>query len=236
MWQADQVSQEDRVENELPQLFRFDPNTVTHAELASLGFSSRLANQLINYRNKGGRFQSAQDLLKLYEMDSVLYNHLAPYIVIPEVNARVRESGPGTKKAELTIAPFDLNLADTTQLIAVKGIGTVLSKRIIKYRDLLGGFVDKNQLFEVYGLDSLVVQRLTKQSFIHHDFKPRAINLNEASEAELAAHPYLSKAMARAIVTYRFQHGVFHSVDDLAELKSIPLESLHKAKPYLTIE
>lgn len=235
LWQADSET-ENQPENELPPLFRFNPNTVTHTELLALGFSHRLAGQLISYRNKGGRFRSVHDLLKLYAMDTALYNRIAPYVVIPEANSLV--PGPGSDKtpAEVINVPFDLNLADTTQFISVRGIGRVLSKRIVKYREALGGFVDKKQLFEVYGMDSTVVRQLTEQSYIQPDFKPRAINLNQASEMELAAHPYISKAMARAIVTYRFQHGGFRSADNLYELKTIPLESLHRIKPYLSLE
>ncbi|MFN3841092.1 MAG: ComEA family DNA-binding protein [Cyclobacteriaceae bacterium] len=237
IWQAEAGREkEDQPGSELPTLFRFNPNTVTHTELLALGFSHRLAGQLISYRNEGGRFRSVHDLLKLYAIDTALYNRIAPYVVIPEANSSVPGQGSYKRPVEVIKAPFDLNLADTTQFISIRGIGRVLSKRIVKYREALGGFVDKKQLFEVYGMDSTGVRQLTEQSYIQPGFKPRAINLNRAGEMELAAHPYISKAMARAIVTYRFQHGRFRSADDLDELKTIPLESLHRIKPYLSLE
>ena len=51
----------------------------------------------------------------------------------------------------------DLNTSTTADLTQVPGIGEVLSKRIVKYRKHLQGFDYLVQLYEVYGLDSLVV-------------------------------------------------------------------------------
>jgi len=48
--------------------------------------------------------------------------------------------------------PLELNSCDTSDLARLPGIGKVLSSRIIKYRNLLGGYVSREQLLEVYGL------------------------------------------------------------------------------------
>jgi competence protein ComEA len=218
-------------------LFEFDPNTSTHAELIALGFSPKLANQLIGYRSKGGQFRIKQDLLKLYGMEKEFYSRLEPYIIIAQSenqsgNRPVQEKRTVTR----TVERFDLNRADTTQLKLIYGIGPVLSVRIVKYRDALGGFYSKSQLFEVFGLDSVVVDRLIEQSFIEHDFVPKKININEANEVQLATHPYISRSMARAIITYRFQHGNYRSVDELSGLILLPVESFQRLKPYLKIE
>lgn len=216
--------------------FRFDPNLATYSELITLGFSSRLANQLINYRDKGGRFQKPDDLLKLYAMDTGLYTRLLPYVLIPEGQERGLP-GSATKPLTQTSVPvFDLNLVDTLQLQSIKGIGPVLARRIVKYRDALGGFVSTDQLYEVYGLDSVVVKQVNRQITVDAHFKPILLNINEAGEAQLAAHPYLSRAVARAIVTYRFQHGRFRTIADLAKVQLVPPEVYLKVKPYLTVD
>jgi DNA uptake protein ComE-like DNA-binding protein len=220
---------------EPPALFYFDPNTASYDQLRALGFTERLAKQLINYRNKGGRFRHAQDILKLYGMDSVLGNRLIPWVTIQVVPQPIRpsESKPRPQPA---IALFDLNQADTLQLQQLKGIGPVLARRIVKYREALGGFVSKDQLNEVYGLDSSVVHHVIDRCFVDMGFIPRQININEASEVQFAAHPYISKAVARAIVTYRFQHGRFARVDDLGAVRLITDETFLKIKPYLTVD
>jgi len=66
----------------------------------------------------------------------------------------------GPTKADKVVVKQDLNLAKADDLLPIYGIGPVLSQRIIKYRDALGGFKQESQLYKVYGLDSVVVLRL----------------------------------------------------------------------------
>jgi competence protein ComEA len=85
-------------------------------------------------------------------------------------------------------------------------------------------------------LDSAVVNRLATASFIASTFHPRKLNINTVDERELAAHPYFRKAVARSIVTYRFQHGEFKSLDDLSNIHALDPETIRKIVPYLTLE
>lgn len=213
--------------------FEFDPNTATEEDLKALGFSAGLTKRLLNYRNKGGKFRIKSDLKKLYGMDSVFYQSLIPFIELPE-----KITYPENEKLVVKneIIPFDLNDADTTLLQSIYGIGPVLSKRIVKYRESLGGFVSKDQLNEIYGLDSVVVNRLVKRSFLLDDFEPQKFNINTAEENELATHPYLSRKIARAIVTYRFQHGKFQTIEDLQKIQVMEKKVFDKIYPYLTVE
>jgi DNA uptake protein ComE-like DNA-binding protein len=225
----------DSVSKKKPPLFSFDPNTASLDDLKNLGFSDRLSRRIVNYRSRGGKFKVRRDLRKLYGMDSLLMTRLYPYINLPE---KITSAGTNRSPvaASLRSARFDLNLADTAQLIQIYGIGPALSRRIIKYRDRLGGFISEDQLTEVYGLDTVVIHELKKRTFIRDDFKPRQINVNLADEKELHSLPYIKLHLAKSIAAYRFQHGDFAS---LAELKQIALmeESLfQKIKPYLTVK
>ena len=132
--------------------------------------------------------------------------------------------------------PFDLNLADTTQLKTIYGIGPVIARRIIAYRASLGGFLSNDQLYEVWGLDSTVVNRLTAKSVIAPGFTPNKLAINRCSEQDLARHPYLRTKLARAIVNYRFQHGNFASVDDLKKIGIMEEKIFLRIKPYVTLE
>ncbi|MBK7652426.1 MAG: helix-hairpin-helix domain-containing protein [Flammeovirgaceae bacterium] len=98
----------------------------------------------------------------------------------------------------------------------------------------MGGFVAIGQLQEVYGLDSVVVNELKNHTFISDGFNPIQISINSASEKELAAHPYITYALAKAIATYRFQHGRFSSVEDLHKIALVDETFYTKIKPYLT--
>ena len=129
----------------------------------------------------------------------------------------------------------DLNLADTTELIKVYGIGKKRSEWIVHYRTRLGGFISMDQLKEVYGLDSAVLSSLNKKYFIQTDFMPHQIPINKATIKELSDHPYLSYKLANAIVAYRFQHGSFQSMHDLVNIRLITEADIKRIKPYLTL-
>jgi len=213
-------------------LFEFDPNVITAQQLKTLGFSDRLARGLINYRTKGGKFRVKSDLKKLYGMDSTFFARLDPFIQLPE-KVVLDKAIPLPKK---DLAQFNLNQADTLLFQTVYGVGPVLAKRIVKYRERLGGFVNSAQLYEVYGLDSMVVSQILKRSFLPGTDSLKRLNINEADEKLLSSHPYFSKKIARAIVTYRFQHGNYRSVDDLRSVNLLDEKTMTKITPYLTVD
>jgi len=232
--QEEEVNQSSQGDDIAIALFEFNPNTASADELKALGFSQRSVKGLINYRAKGGEFRIKADVKKLYGMDSAFYKTLVPYIQLPDKIVYEKKTTPYSIERKFTI--FNLNEADTTQFQGVYGIGPVLAKRIIKYREGLGGFVSNEQLKEVYGLDSAVINKLFKASFLAEDFIPRRININTADESVFSAHPYFSKKIAKTIVTYRFQHGKFQSVDDLRRIETLDKKVLDRVYPYLTIE
>jgi competence protein ComEA len=223
---------------EIPsKLFRFNPNTSTVADFTTLGLDSFVSKKIIKYRAAGGQFKIRRDLLKIYGIDSSWYKRSYAYIDLPEkIEYKKEEAAQKSFKGKPEVVRFDLNEADTSQLIAIYGIGSKLAMRILKYRDKLGGFITMNQLNEVYGLDSLVINRLREKTFIEARFTPTRLKLNQSSEKEFAVHPYLSKEIARAITTYRFQHGAFTSLNDLNNIKSLDEKTLQRMKPYFTLE
>jgi len=139
-------------------------------------------------------------------------------------------------KVRFQFQKFDLNLADTTQLKTIYGIGPVIARRIITYRTNLGGFISTDQLYEVWGLDSTVVGRLTAKCVIVPGFMPNQLAINRCSEQELARHPYLRTKLARAIVNYRFQHGNFASVDDLKKIEIVDEKVFLRIERYITLD
>ncbi len=219
--------------------FYFDPNTTSGEQFLELGFTHALASRIVHYREKGGKFRVKGDLLKIYGMDTSFYRQLRPWIGLPELFRRAekrkftgKEYGPRPHAVPLT--PFDVNLADTAQLSKIRGIGEKLSERIIRYREVLGGFVRMEQLTEVYGLDSAVTGNLAKYAFVAEHFQPKRMNVNTADAKMLAVHPYLTDKDARSIVAYRFQHGNFGSLDELGAIQVLTEETLLKILPYLT--
>ncbi len=221
---------------------KFDPNTVSEEKLIDLGLTTPLARRLINYRATGAHFSNPNDLLKIYGFPEPLFTQLEPYIIIkpssklkkailPVKSASVENK---IKKVEDPLPAFDLNNADTSILKTINGIGSKLSSRIVKYRTSLGGFISKNQLYEIYRLDSGVVEKISKTSIIAKDFQPTKININKATKEQLATHPYINWTQAKLIIAYRNQHGAFLIPNDLVKVYSIDKNWVKKNAPYLT--
>lgn len=220
----------------------FNPNTASPEQLQTLGFSRISANRIAAYRQKGGTFKIKSDLNKIYGLDSALYKKLYNYIQLPSEGPRgnrsrsFQESGFKSLKRKPLQETFDINTADTTLFKTVYGIGSTLAARIVKFRDGLGGFIKVDQLYEVYGLDSLVVSRLLEVGFIGEGFVPIKININTAPEKDLATHPYIRYKIARALVTHRFQHGSFTDVGDIKQVSIINPEAVERFLPYIKLK
>lgn len=223
-------------------LKKFNPNILTQEQFQALGLSFRVATNILKYRQKAGGFRYKEQLARIYGMPPDLYRELFPFIDLP---SRQQEfpaaSGPPTqrpfalreKKARERLSAFDINQADTLQLKKIRGIGSTLSLRIIRFRDKLGGFIHKEQLREVYGLSPEVVDSLHKYVFVSEAFTPRQLALNTATLEELRAHPYLSYQTARLILAYRTQHGSFQNLEELSNIRQISESQLTKLRPYL---
>tara|TARA_B100001057_G_scaffold496377_1_gene597723 strand:- start:2366 stop:2641 length:276 start_codon:yes stop_codon:yes gene_type:complete len=81
---------------------------------------------------------------------------LSPYLIFSQ-----KKKYNVYKKKE--VVKKDLNQADISALKAVYGAGEKVSNRIVKYRKLLEGFSLMDQLYEVYRLDSTVVDEIRKK-------------------------------------------------------------------------
>lgn len=217
----------------------FDPNKASINKLITNGFSIKQAQNIYNYRESGGKFRIKKDLLKIYSVDSNLYLAMAPYLLLPDNYANktvvyntAKKFIPNYPKKELIA--FDINTSDTTTVKQIRGIGSILSNRIVKYRESLGGFIHINQLNEVYGLEEYPLEKLKESSFIGTAHPIKQININTTDYFTLYHHPYINKKIANAIIKYRNQHSNYQSVDDLKNIHLIPSELFEKIKPYLT--
>jgi competence protein ComEA len=217
-------------------LFKFDPNKIDAQQWQKLGLSAKQAQSIVNYRNKGGKFYKPEDLQKMYTLTPKKYQALLPYIEIENIGFANKfekniypEKMPYVKK-ELAI--IEVNSADTLQLDEIKGVGAAFARRIANYRDKLGGFYKKEQLLEVYGLDSVKFAEIKDQVSIDVA-NIKKININTAEFEDLKSHPYLKYKQINAIVQYRKQHGKFNSIDDLKKVAILTPQNIQNLAPYL---
>jgi competence ComEA-like helix-hairpin-helix protein len=126
----------------------------------------------------------------------------------------------------------NINLADTAMLDEIRGVGPAFARRIVKYRDRLGGFYQKEQLMEVYGIDSLKFEEMKAQVLIDASAIVK-ININKADFEALKNHPYLKYKEINAIIQYRKQHGNYNNMDDLKKVLILSPKTLIALAPYL---
>ncbi|MDR0436738.1 MAG: helix-hairpin-helix domain-containing protein [Bacteroidales bacterium] len=132
--------------------------------------------------------------------------------------------------------PFTVqaNTCDTLDLQQIRGIGSTISKRIIRYREQLGGFVRKEQLLEVWGIDSARYAQI-EAAFIIDKKNIRKLNINTATIRELQNHPYLDYYQAKAIVQTRDKQGLYETITDILKLALIDRETFDLIKDYLEL-
>lgn len=210
----------------------FDPNTATEEELVALGLPLRTARTLIKYRSKGGRFRRSEDLHKLYTLSKEDYGRIAPYVHIPEEPGRNNTPAaiPAFNKPEQVI---ELNGADAAALIALRGIGPGYSRRILGFRDALGGFLKVEQLQEVYGFPDSTYQQL-KDRLTVDPARIKKINVNMATEEELGRHPYIGRKLAAGIIKLRNDLQNYADIEQLRQVPLINEEKYRKIAPYLS--
>jgi DNA uptake protein ComE-like DNA-binding protein len=139
-----------------------------------------------------------------------------------------------SKSAQLPIKNFDINSADSLLWISLPGIGPGFAKRIMAYREKLGGFYSVQQLKEVYGLDSLWVNSHSKNLHIGQGVY-RKLSLQKTEWKEFR-HPYLPYAQAKIFLNYRRQHPEIHTFQALDQILLLDKQVWAKLRPYLTFD
>ncbi|HJZ39843.1 MAG TPA: helix-hairpin-helix domain-containing protein [Bacteroidales bacterium] len=226
----EEMPEGDMVLQEPAELFRFDPNTVSAGELKRLGLSSRQIKTFLNYRSKGGKFYEKEDIEKIYGLSPRLCARLMDYVVTGKgpiiAEKHVQE------QAETETVTVEINEADTAAFMRLQGIGPVLATRIVKYRNLLGGFYDVTQLREVYGISDSLLTMISNRLYADPG-EIRKLDLNKAEEGVMSRHPYIGRYTARGIIAYRSEADTLKSINELKVNGLITQETLEKLKYYV---
>ncbi|MDH5381220.1 MAG: helix-hairpin-helix domain-containing protein [Cyclobacteriaceae bacterium] len=219
-----------------PQYFPFDPNYLREDSFLLMGIPKYAVQNLVKYRKKGGVFSSKNDILKIYGLTKSTFQKIEPFItfkpptsISPQLAKQITAPVSNLNKTKI-----DLNNADSLQLKDVFGVGTILSRRIIKYRDALGGFIEMEQLYEIYKLDSEVVYRIKEKFYIEKEFKPRTLEVLSLTEKELSKHPYLNYKEALLLARFAEQHPDFKSLEDFIKISGFDSTKIKKIRPYLS--
>jgi DNA uptake protein ComE-like DNA-binding protein len=225
------------------QPFTFNPNKITEKQWKRLGLPDKVVATIQNYKQAGGSFQTKSDLKEIYGLSEEHYQQLKPYIRLPEQPAAQQSSAPDTVASDTpryrsspayTQQKVPLNLSDSAQLEEVYGIGPYYASAIVKYRHVLGGYHDKKQLLEVWGLDSAAYERM-RPHLILRDSTVRKLNIYRASVEDLGKHPYINWSLARGLHNFVQQHQPLRELPQLKEFHLLNDSIYQKVAPYLTL-
>lgn len=222
--------------------FPFDPNTADSIQLRRLGLQPWQVRNIYKYRAAGGIYRTKTDFARTYGLTQKEYRELEPYIQISSdyqpAALLVQEKKNEKRDSRDTLLfpkkltpgqTIDLAVADTSLLKRVPGIGSHYARKIVFYREQLGGYASVEQLDEIDGFP------LQAKRYLRIDSAAgvRRMNLNRLGVNELRRHPYLNYYQARAIVDYRRTHGRLKSLSDLRLLRDFPPEVMRKLEPYV---
>lgn len=179
------------------QLKPFNPNTASKDSLIQSGLSEKLAQQILNYREKGGKFKVKKDFAKLYYLTDSAYQAIAPYLLLPDELP---------KPKPLIV---EINTADSLLLLRVKGIGSIYAHKILEYRRQSGGYFTLNQLGETFYINANTLQEQQQRmaeikSQLRVDTtKIKKLEINTATQQQLSHHPYISYKQSKKVISLR---------------------------------
>lgn len=224
-------------------LFRFDPNIADSIVFARLGLKPWVIKNILRYRSKGGNYKTPDDFAKVWGLTEDKFLELKPYIEI-ESKTEVKTSNyekpdtasPAVKQQEFFAEkPVNINTADTAELMTVKGIGRKYANGIVKYRSLLGGYSNVEQVLEVYGMTTENFEKI-KDKLTVNAGEITKIDVNKAGIDRLRSHPYLNYYQAKAVYELRRRKVKLKGINELNHLDEFTPEQLIKVSPYLKFD
>jgi len=208
------------LEKRKPKIFPFNPNFISDYKAYRLGMTQNEFNLLKQYRADGKWIHSKNDFKRVTGVSDLWLDSISPFFKFPDWVQKSKNK-PKTIFSNRILSyaeKKDLNKSTAKELMTIYGVGEVLSKRIISYRDKLGGYSADVQLYEVYGLSELVVKRIQNQFTVKTPKPIEKLNLNTASASDIATIPGISFEKAKIIWEFvQLREGI----DNLSELKNI---------------
>ena len=221
--------------------FTFDPNRLPEELWLKMGLTRKQVRTIKNYEAKGGKFRTKEDLKKIYAISAVEYSILEPYIKIKSgfVSENEKHFKTGTKNRSLSkiqpqLKKTEINGSDSVKLINDLNLPPWIAARIIKYRKLLGGFYDKNQLKEVYGLKEDTYKKIEKYIIVD-TAKIVKIDINNATFKTIIRHPYIDYQAAKKIVEGRKRRYGYKNLEEVKNDLKVSKNIFNKIAHYLYI-
>ena len=217
-------------------LFAFNPNTISRDSLLLLGFSPKQSDAIAKYRERGYGFRTAADFLKLNVITEKQRERLRAYVSISPAFAE-KTFGKGDSAAQKNYekpqpAVVELNTADTALLRTLPSIGAYFAKKMVEYRESLGGYVSAEQLLEIPNFGHERLQRLSGRITVDAS-KVQKFELSEDSYELMRRHPYVGAYAARGIVQFAKRKGSPATLEELSANNVITSPQAQRLRVYV---
>lgn len=226
-------------ESNQPKIYPFNPNFITDFKGYKLGMSSEEIDRLLDYRKQNKWINSKEDFKKVTKVSDSFLDQISSYFKFPDWISNPKPKYSDWRKGfkEKTFdQKIDLNSATQLELKKVNGIGEALSKRIIDYRDKLGGFTNDIQLYEVYGLDYQLTDKVRNDFTVKTPKEIIKMNLNKISASDIATVPGISFELAKRIWEFRILNEGIVDFIELKKIEGLTERKLQGIQLYLKLE
>lgn len=184
--------------------FVFDPNTMGMAGWMLWGLTEKQAQSVLKFRERGGWFNEASDLKKLYAIDEALYARMENFVEIQQPSRQAPK------------APNSHDLFATL----MEGTGTTAQ--------------DSLEIFGSLHLSEKQQAHIWRHRMYNRPAVELAIvDVNTANFEEFTALKGIGAALARRILAHREALGGFHHTTQLLEVFGIDSARLEVLAPQL---
>ena len=233
------------IENRKPKIFPFNPNYISDYKGEQLGMSLDEIDRLLAFRKTNKFINSKEEFQKITQISDSLLDQISPYFKFPDwvikrnqnkksskVTSRAIAK-PYYKKSKYKLSTTDINKATQEDFKTIYGIGEKLSERIIKYRSKLQGYSFEDQIYEVWGLDKEVANKVISTFKVLEKPIIKKVNVNTVTFKQLLKNPYIDYKLCKKIFEYRDEVAEIQNLTELQHIKDFPVELYDRIVLYL---
>ena len=224
-------------------IYPFNPNYISDYKGYQLGMNIDEIDRLLAYREQKLYVNSAKEFQTITKISDSLLQKISPFFKFPDwVQKKNKNKNnqqryiPNSRINVSEITTEDINKATLKDFTAIEGVDEYISERIIKYRSKLQGFSFKEQLFEVWGLDELMANKILSTFSIKNKPIIKKVNINTASFKEVLSNPYIDYELCIQIFDYKDEVAELQSISEIKNIEGFPIKKYNRIVLYLLAE
>ena len=224
-------------------IYPFNPNYISDYKGYQLGMNVDEIDRLLAHREQRLYVNSAKEFQTITKISDSLLQKISPFFKFPEWVQKKNNNKnnqqryiPNSRINVSEITTVDINKATLKDFTAIEGVDEYISERIIKYRSKLQGFSFKEQLFEVWGLNEQMANKILSTFSIKNKPIIKKVNINTASFKEVLSNPYIDYELCIQIFDYKDEVAELQSISEIKNIEGFPIKKYNRIVLYLLAE